>query len=523
MVANAALVLDAGVDVIERLRQVREPLAVIRTDGGAAFAESGSFDPAALVAYVPGLAPESLGDRGLCADYGIRYACLSGSMANGIASSALAIAMGKAGMLGFFGTGGVPMAEVKKALDEIQAALGVDGPYGFNLLNNPTDPAHEEALIDLYIERGVRLAEASAYLRVTAPLVRYRLHGIHRGPDGQVVTPNRLIAKVSRAELATHFFAPAPDRVLKQLVEKGVLTAEQTVMAKEVPVAQDLTAEADSGGHTDNRPALLLVGSLTQLARQLQAEHRFKMPLRVGLGGGVATPASVAAAFTLGASYVMLGSVTQACVESGTSDVVRRLLAQAKTTDVAMAPSAALFEIGGQVQVLKRGTMFAMRANKLNDLYRSCASLEEIPEADRKMLEEKLFRASLETVWEQTRSFFAERDPKQLEKAERDPKVKMSLVFRAYLGQSSRWALRGDDDRQDDYQIWCGPAMGAFNEWVAGSFLEAVENRSAAVVALNLMHGAAMVMRLQSLRMQGVDCGMGLECVVPLDAEGLGR
>jgi trans-AT polyketide synthase/acyltransferase/oxidoreductase domain-containing protein len=34
---------------------------------------------------------------------------------------------------------------------------------------------------------------------------------------------------------------------------------------------------------------------------------------------------------------------------------------------------------------------------------------------------------------------------------------------------------RGDETRRMDYQIWCGPAMGAFNDWVRGSFLEAAQ------------------------------------------------
>ena len=61
----------------------------------------------------------------------------------------------------------------------------------------------------------------------------------------------------------------------------------------------------------------------------------------------------------------------------------------------------------------------------------------------------------------------------------------MALVFRWYLGKASHWANSGDPARKMDYQIWCGPAMGAFNEWARGTFLEAPERREAAVVALN--------------------------------------
>src|SRR6202040_196837 len=120
---------------------------------------------------------------------------------------------------------------------------------------------------------------------------------------------------------------------------------------------------------------------------RLQAQYRYDVPLRVGAAGGIATPASVAAAFAMGAAYVLTGSINQACVESGSSDTVREMLAQAEQADVTMAPAADMFEMGVKVQVLKRGTMFAMRAAKLYELYRGYASLDEIPATERAQLE----------------------------------------------------------------------------------------------------------------------------------------
>ena len=80
----------------------------------------------------------------------------------------------------------------------------------------------------------------------------------------------------------------------------------------------------------------------------------------------------------------------------------------------------------------------------------------------------------------------------------------MALVFRWYLGLSSRWSNSGEPGREMDYQIWCGPAMGAFNEWTQGTPLAAPENRRAADVAEQLLRGAAYLYRVQSLRSQGV-------------------
>jgi len=145
-----------------------------------------------------------------------------------------------------------------------------------------------------------------------------------------------------------------------------------------------------------------------------------------------------------------------------------------------------------------------MRAKKLYELYISHQRIEDIPLADRENIEKNFFRAPLSQIWEQTRQFFMKRDPTQVERAEKDPKHLMALVFRWYLGHSPKWAIAGDLTRKLDFQVWCGPAMGSFNEWVKGSHLESHKNRGVADVAMNLMYGAAVGLRAATLRAQGV-------------------
>lgn len=464
--------------------------------------------------HVPAFRLEHLGDPSFCADHGIRFPYLAGAMANGIGSADIVEAMGRAGMLAFFGAAGLALPVVEAAIERISRTLG-DIPYGFNLIHSPNEPDLEAAVVDLYLRRGVRLVEASAYLDLTLPVVRYRLKGIHRDASGRVVTPNRVIAKVSRVEVATKFLSPPPAALLRELVASGELSAEQAELAREVPMADDLTAEADSAGHTDNRPAITLLPTMLALRDRLQEQFGYARQPRVGAAGGISTPASAAAAFTMGAAFLVTGSINQACVESGSSDTVRAMLAEAEQADCIMAPAADMFEMGVKVQVLKRGTMFAMRAAKLYEIYRGRDSLDDIPAAERATLEKTVFRASLDDIWRQTHEFFQRRDPKQNERAERDPKHKMALVFRWYLGQSSRWANAGEPSRKIDYQVWCGPAMGAFNEWTRGSFLERSENRRVVTVALNLLHGAAVLMRAHSLRCQGVRLPPGCPRVTP--------
>lgn len=504
--------LQTGAEALnDALRRVDRPLIVVLKDGQVAIATEGTVNFCAdeksdghpLLAYVAPCLPETLGDAGFRADHGIRYAYLAGAMANGIGSEDVVEAMGQAGMLAFFGAAGLTVDRVTQAVDRIAGNLG-NTPFGFNLIHSPNERQLEEDIVDLYIERGVQLIEASAFLQLTPAVIRYRLHGIHRNDAGEVVTPNRIIAKVSREEIAEKFFSPPPDTILSKLVESGKITAENAALASEIPVAQDITAEADSGGHTDHRPALTLLPTLCSVRDRLQEQFGYARPLRVGLAGGIGTPDSAAAAFAMGAAYVLTGSINQACQEAGTSDDVRQMLAETRQADVARAPAADMFEMGVTVQVLKRGTMFSMRAGKLYELYRTCSSLDEIPPAEREKLEKMFFHASLGEVWSETRAFFLERDPRQVERAEKDPKHKMALVFRSYLGQSSNWANAGQSERKMDYQIWCGPAMGAFNEWVRGSFLEEPKNRTVVAVGRNILYGAAVLHRVNTLEGQGV-------------------
>ncbi len=505
--------------LLEALRAVARPLVLVEQDGRWTVGES-PRPLAERAAYLPACRLEDLGDASFRADHRLRYAYVAGAMANGIGSVEIVEAMSRAGMLGFFGAAGLSLARIEAAIDRLSRSLG-DAPRGFNLIHSPTEPEHENAVVDLYLRRGVRLVEASAYLDLTLPLVRYRTHGIHADAAGRVVTPNRVIAKVSRVEVASKFFAPPPERMLQELVRTGALTSEQARLAGRIPTAQDLTAEADSGGHTDNRPLVTLLPTMLALRDRMQVQHHYEIPLRVGAAGGVSTPASAAAAFVMGAAYVLTGSVNQACVESGSSDAVREMLARAEQADVIMAPAADMFEMGVKVQVLKRRTMFAMRAAKLYELYRGHARLEDLPAAERAGLEKNLFRTSLQEIWAETRRYWLEREPRQAERADRDPKHKMALVFRWYLGQSSRWANAGEPTRQVDYQVWCGPAMGAFNEWVKGSFLEQPRNRRVVTVARNLLYGAAVLTRLNALRCQGASVDPEWSRVAPLESERL--
>ena len=416
--------------------------------------------------------------------------------------------------MGSFGAGGLGSGRIEAAIHEIQAALP-DGLYAFNLLHNPYEPALERGTVELYLKYGIRVVEAAAYIMPSDSLVLYRAAGLQRNADGGINILNKVIAKVSRREVAEKFMSPAPEAAIKRLLAEGSISEEQAELLRQVPLADDLTVEADSGGHTDNRPLVVLLPSMIALRNELQAKFNYPRLVRIGIGGGISTPESVLAAFMMGAAYVVTGSINHASVEAATSDFTKAQLAQAAMTDVTMAPSADMFEMGVNVQVLKRGTMYPMRARKLFELYKAYNSSEELPEKERAALEKSVFKRNLDDVWADTVAFFEQRDPAQIEKAHQDGHKKMALIFRWYLGLASRWSCTGEVGRETDYQIWCGPAMGAFNDWVRGTYLEALANRQVVEMAEHLLKGAAYLYRLQQLRAQGIQVDGSLDVYIP--------
>ncbi len=221
-------------DMRRALLELDSPLWAVEQQGRIGLAVGGKACPAGAGLEVLGFAPavslERLGDPSFCKTYGTRYAYYAGAMANGISSDSFVIALGKAGYMGSYGAGGVSPKRIEAAIQNIQAALP-EGPYAFNLLNSPNEPALEQNAVDLYLKHGIHVIEASAYLAMTAPLVQYRVAGLIQAADGSVVIGNRVIGKISRLEMAQRFLDPAPADILSKLVAEGKITPQQAELA----------------------------------------------------------------------------------------------------------------------------------------------------------------------------------------------------------------------------------------------------------------------------------------------------
>lgn len=434
------------------------------------------------------LLPEHLGSALFRKRFGIKYAYAAGAMYRGIAGPKLVIRMGKAGLVGFFGTGGLPIAEIEKGIQTIQAELHNGEAYGLNLLANYAYPEFERQTVELYLRYNVRLIEAAAFMQVTPALVLFRLKGLKRGKDGQVDSAHRIMAKISRPEVAEVFMSPAPEYIVQQLLKEGQITAEQAELAKRVPMSEDLCVEADSGGHTDGGIPTVLFPAMMQLKRTMEQKWAYVNPICMGLAGGIGTPEAAAAAFMMGADFILTGSINQCTVDASTSDDVKTLLQDINVQDTEYAPAGDMFETGAKVQVLKKGVFFPTRANKLFSLYSHHASLDEIPEKTRKQLQTTYFKKTFEEIWKDTRTYLEARGlGHEIVKAEANPKHKMALVFRWYFSYTTQLAFAGKHEERINYQVHTGPALGAFNQWVKGTPLESWSNRHADEIGKKLM------------------------------------
>jgi PfaD family protein len=423
--------------------------------------------------------------------FNLKYPYIAGAMAKGISSEKMVRELSKSGCMGDFGSAGLSHEKILKTAENLKAD---SCNFLVNIINIPGNQENELNLLKELLKRDVRSISAGAYIRMTKGLVYFRVKGIKKEND-QILIPNKILAKISRKEVAENFLKPPPLKIIKKLEQEKLITKEEAKLSQLIPMSSDIIAEADSGGHTDKQPAVSLFPEILFL-KDIYQKNYPDIYLSAGLAGGISTPHSALAAFSMGADFIMTGSINQSCLEAGTSDLVKEMLSKAKQGDFETAPSADTFEMGGKVQVLKKENRFASRANFLGKIFQNSDSIEDINKDDREFIENTVFEKSLKDEWETTKEYFNKTDAGIIEKAEQNPKKKMALIFRSYLGQSSWWAINGIEKRKNDFQIWAGHSMAAFNSYVKNSPLEDFKNRKASEIALKILNEAGILSRI---------------------------
>jgi trans-AT polyketide synthase/acyltransferase/oxidoreductase domain-containing protein len=435
---------------------------------------------------------QTLGNQGFRSAYGLKYAYVAGAMYRGIASTDMVIRMAQARLMSYFGTAGLSLPEIEAGIRRIQSAVEDGRPYGMNLLANLEHPQTELDTVALYLRHGITRIEAAAYIQLTPAVVWFRLSGIHCAPDGRIDCRHHVLAKVSRPEVGAVFMNPAPEKIVQQLLAEGRITREQADAAAHVPMSNEICVEADSGGHTDMGIPTVVFPAMLRLRDELVRQYEGRFPLYMGLGGGIGSPESAAAAFVMGADFVLTGSINQCTVESGTSDAVKDILQDINVQDTDYAPAGDMFEIGAKVQVLRRGVFFPARANKLFSLYQQFSSLDDIPAATRQQLQERYFKRTFEQIWNDVRQYLSAGGRQdEIMQIEANPKQKMARVFKWYFAHTTRLALSGDESNKVDFQVHTGPSLGSFNQWLKGTDLESWRNRHVDDIAERLMTATA--------------------------------
>lgn len=224
---------------------------------------------------------------------------------------------------------------------------------------------------------------------------------------------------------------------------------------------------------------------MRQKRDEMQKKYEYQKKIRLGAAGGIGSPEAAAAAFILGADYIVTGSINQCTVEAGTSNTVKDMLSLMNVQDTEYAPAGDMFEMGAKVQVLRKGVFFPARANKLYELHRRYESLDEIDEKTRRHLQERYFHRSFSEVYEEVKNHYP---PKEIEKAEINPKHKLALVFRFYFSYSTKLAMSGNTEHKVDYQVHCG------NQWVKGTQWEDWRNRHVDELAKKIMEDTVEVL-----------------------------
>jgi trans-AT polyketide synthase/acyltransferase/oxidoreductase domain-containing protein len=449
-----------------------------------------------MLAALPGLYPEWLGDRSFTEVHHLRFPYCTGAMANGIATAEHGHRGGQAsGPSAFSAPPGSCRIASRLSSTKIKAALARGESWGANLIHSPQEPAIEEAVTELYLKTGVQRIEASAFMGLTPSIVRYAYSGLWVDPQGNLQRRNHVFAKVSRPEVARRFLEPAPAELLAALVAEGP-PHRRRGEAGGAPAGRRRSSpcEADSGGHTDNQALTALLPTIARLRDELAGSERGIAGRSGSAPRGLGTPGRSRRRSRSARRTCMTGSVNQACVESGLSADGRRCWRRRTSADV---------DDGARRRHVRAGREGPGAASAAPcSRPRASEALRAVPRHPRSRRSPRRARRALEQstccgpargVWAETPDFWQKRDPARSRAPSKDPKHKMALVFRWYLGRRAAGPSTASPERSaPDYQIWCGPAMGAFNAWAAAASWRAPNVGPWSKIALNLLEGAAV-------------------------------
>ncbi|WP_144558024.1 ACP S-malonyltransferase [Shouchella miscanthi] len=420
-----------------------------------------------------------MGDQKFCEDYNVVYPYVAGSMQKGISSPQLVSRMSQNGFLSFLGTASLKINEIEDIILDTKRLLRDGQSFGCNLSANLHNPQKENEIIEIFLKYNINSIEASGFWAISSSLIKFRAKGLHRSESGKVIAKNKILVKLSRCETAVEFMSEIPQSLIDPLLKKGEITFDEAKMLEEVPIVDDICVMGDSGGESSLANLSLLLPTIVKLRNEASKENIFDRRIRIGAGGGIGTPEAASIAFILGADFVLTGSINQCTVEAKTSDLVKDILQNIDLHDLSYVPSANDLEVRGQTQVVKKGMFFPARANKLHDLLKQYKKVSEIDFKTKELIEERYLNEKIINI--------IQTNEHQSSSSRRTPKSQIQEVLKFYLKNTVQLAIKGEASQKVNFNIYCGPALGAFNRWIKGTELENWRNRNIDVIAKKLI------------------------------------
>jgi len=419
-------------------------------------------------------------------EYGLKYPYLVSGIERGISSKEMIVKCGKEHILSFLGTKKMNIEKVKESIIYIKERLSNGEVYGVNITYDPFDKGLASQIIDLCLEYEVKYIEISGYMNIPDFIIRYKLKNI-RQKNNKVICDNKVFLKTDRLSNLNQWMERMPDEVLNSLVEEKLIKSEERELAKYISIIDAVTINCGEKINTHRNDLLNIIPRVIKIRDYKVKAYNYDNSIYVGAAGNIGTPEAVAISFLLGVDYVSTDLINQCSKEACLSDLTKDLLQQAGIEDTINVPDAEKFEIGGRVQVLKRGVMFPSRANKLYELYRYYESYYQIDEKLRVQMENNYFKKTFDEYFKECkRNLPAEK----IDIIEKDEKKKMALVFKQYLIDSVAYGQDGIEEQRMNFSIYCSPSLGAFNEYCLGGELENWRNRSVTKIAEILMHNS---------------------------------
>lgn len=265
--------------------------------------------------------------------FGIKYPILSGPMGGGFSSPELLAAVSNAGGLGSFGAHTLEPEQILAAAQIIKTKT--NKPYNINLWVSDVDAS----LIDYPTEKIEKVKQLFKpyFDELSIPL-----------PDLDANIPSRFLKQAEavfeiRPAVFSFIFGIPSKEILDECRRMGIKTVgaattlDEALALEEAKVDAMVAAGFEAGGHRPSflRPAQDSLTGTFALIQQLKAS--IKTP--VIAAGGIVDAKGIAAALTLGADAVQLGTAFLATDESNATPIHRAKLFSKESNYTALSKS----------------------------------------------------------------------------------------------------------------------------------------------------------------------------------------